>query len=167
MPWRFTSANPFRWLRTKAYHSAPGNHQRTDLQPLVVKSAFLHFANICPIIFALVQPTLLFVVDEQRLLMKKAVAIFFLFLLCLQAVPVLHFFSSQKSIFYSYVDEDKPAEAKMKEKADGKEFLSPQLLVVTLEPNPVAHKSFYISSLPSPYLESFTPPPDFTCSCTD
>lgn len=39
----------------------------------------------------------------------------------LQAIPVLHFFSSQKEIFYSYIDEDKTPETKVaKEKMDGK-----------------------------------------------
>ena len=83
-------------------------------------------------------------------------------LMCLQAIPVLDFFSTDK-IFYSYVDEDKPEETKLKEKKEDKEQAvnphfssSADILLQHFDPN-------NILSLPSPYLESFTPPPNTAC----
>lgn len=100
---------------------------------------------------------------KQHVFMKKMVAILFLVLLCLQAIPVLHFFSSKKSVFYTYVDEDKPTEAKMKEKAPGKEYLSFSVVLPEAQPVVTEYRTFLISSLTSPYLEAFTPPPDTAC----
>ena len=37
-----------------------------SLQPVVVKAAFLHFANSCPIIFAATEPSVALVVTEEH-----------------------------------------------------------------------------------------------------
>src|SRR5215203_2037609 len=62
-----------------------------------------------------------------RQFMRRIVSILFLSLMLLQAIPVLHFFSSQKEVFYTYIDEEKPDEKSAKEKKDGKEYLSPDV----------------------------------------
>lgn len=93
--------------------------------------------------------------------MSRIISTLFLLLMLLQAIPVLHFFSSQKEIFYTYIDEEKPDE-KSKEKKEGKEFLSltsffPIEQIVTTLFSP-ATESHYIS----PKLEFITPPPNFS-----
>ena len=95
--------------------------------------------------------------------MKKFITIGLLLLLFLQAIPVVGFFASPGDNFYSYVDEDKPGELKMKDKKDGKEYVSSGLFLWSQE---VAIGSFEkpdISSPTSPYLQYLTPPPDCTC----
>jgi hypothetical protein len=93
--------------------------------------------------------------------MKIPVAILFLFLLLLQAIPVLHFFSERN--FYTYVDEDKPEETKLKIKKEIRECVfTAQVFAFTEKlSNPFSHNSCL--ALPSPYLESFTPPPNSAC----
>jgi hypothetical protein len=95
--------------------------------------------------------------------MKKWIAILFVSLLCLQAVPVLHFFASEKSVFYAYVDEDKPDECKLKQKKESNDCLSGFPFLLEADPLIKQYSSLRALSLPAPYLESFTPPPDFTC----
>jgi hypothetical protein len=90
--------------------------------------------------------------------MKRPIAILFIFLILLQGIPVLDFFFADRC-FYAYVDEDKPEETKLKEK---KESSSGHLsFCFNNISDPLKH---FISnnnlSLPSPYLESFTPPPN-------
>ena len=83
----------------------------------------------------------------------------FLSLMLLQAIPVLHFFSSQGEIFYAYIDEEKPG-CKSIEKKDGKEYLSqppfiPEVTVTTtwfLQ----TQENYY----PAPLLEFLAPPPN-------
>lgn len=92
-------------------------------------------------------------------LMRKIFSILFLSLMLLQAIPVLHFFFSQKEVFYTYIDEEKP-DGKSIEKKDGKEFLSLSL------PSPLTQTikkqfPFHVENQPaSPLLECLTPPPD-------
>jgi hypothetical protein len=95
--------------------------------------------------------------------MKKFITIVLLLLLFLQAIPVVSFFASPDDNFYSYVDEDKPGELKIKDKKECKEYVSPGLFLWSQE---VAIGSFEkpdISSPASPYLQYLTPPPDCTC----
>ena len=91
--------------------------------------------------------------------MRRIISILFLSLLLLQAIPVLHFFSSQKEVFYSYVDEEKP-DSKVKEKKDGKEYLSLEALssFVLHEKNQFAR--LVVKQYNSPHLDLLTPPPD-------
>ena len=85
----------------------------------------------------------------------------FMFLLLLQAIPVLHFFSERN--FYVYVDEDKPEETKLKEKKDAKECVANFDAFASANASLKKVSENSSSSLPSPYLDSFTPPPNFTC----
>jgi hypothetical protein len=94
--------------------------------------------------------------------MKRPIAILFMLLMCLQAIPVLDFFSTDK-IFYAYVDEDKPEETKLKEKKEDKQYTT-TYPYSTESGNSLKHSDTdRILSLPSPYLESFTPPPNTAC----
>lgn len=76
----------------------------------------------------------------------------------LQAIPVLHFFSSQKEVFYTYIDEEKTEGAK--EKKDGKEYLSLNIENIFSQPA----ETVYVVAANVPYsppvLGFFTPPPD-------
>jgi hypothetical protein len=92
--------------------------------------------------------------------MKRPIAILFMLLLLLQAIPVLHFFSEHN--FYAYVDEDKPEETKLKKK-DGKECLTVALTFSSSETLLKLLPANILLALPAPYLESFTPPPNATC----
>jgi hypothetical protein len=77
----------------------------------------------------------------------------------LQAIPVLHFFSSQAEVFYVYIDEEKPDE-KSKEKKEGKEVLSLSIdFTVSLSNKRIFNPSPE-SVYGSPLLEFLTPPPD-------
>ena len=91
--------------------------------------------------------------------MKKIVSILFLSLMLLQAIPVLHFFSAQKEIFYALIDEEKPQE-KAAEKKECRQAAS--LLMVS--PAEKTIKIFFpllgCGSYNSPLLELQTPPPD-------
>ena len=76
----------------------------------------------------------------------------------LQAIPLLHFFSSQKEVFYVYIDEEK-----LEEKKDSKESKE----LVTLPISSPAEQTFKTYFSPgtdsyysSPQLEFLTPPPD-------
>jgi hypothetical protein len=93
--------------------------------------------------------------------MKRPIAILFMFLMLLQAIPVLNFFSERN--FYVYVDEDKPEETKLKVKKDGGECIA--IFPAFTSENASLKKSCKNSapSLPSPYLDSFTPPPNIAC----
>ena len=95
--------------------------------------------------------------------MKKWIAILFVSLLCLQAIPVLHFFAAEKSVFYAYVDEDKPDECKLKQKKETNDCLSNFALPVAEEASAKKYHPLQLLSLPAPYLESFTPPPNAIC----
>ncbi|HUC79926.1 MAG TPA: hypothetical protein VMR70_03385 [Flavisolibacter sp.] len=94
--------------------------------------------------------------------MRRLISILFMSLLLLQAIPVLHFFSSQKEIFYVYIDEEKPDNS-VKEKKYGKEylFLTPPSLPEKsiLTGFPFLQEDLYKSPLP----EAITPPPNITC----
>lgn len=95
--------------------------------------------------------------------MKKFIAIVLMLLLFLQAIPVVGFFASPGDNFYSYVDEDKPGELKMKDKKDGKEYVSSGLFLWSQELATINFEKPNISSLASPYLQYLTPPPDPAC----
>jgi len=75
----------------------------------------------------------------------------------LQAIPVLHFFSSNKAIFYTYIDEEKPND---KIKKEGKEFLSIATNPAFETKSEKEFLPFLVNQYPSPLLESLTPPPD-------
>jgi hypothetical protein len=78
----------------------------------------------------------------------------------LQAIPVLHFFSSQKEVFYTYIDEEKP-EQKLKA---GKQDISKEYSLTACFFAEEENKSFFPLFVEkhhaSPLLESLTPPPD-------
>ncbi|GAB4093085.1 hypothetical protein [Flaviaesturariibacter terrae] len=91
--------------------------------------------------------------------MKKLIALFLAFLLLLQAIPVVPQLLCD-DVTVSWVDEDKPGDGKMKEKKDGKEFLSLSLTpVISAEPVKPACAPLR-KALPCPHLERFTPPPN-------
>ena len=80
----------------------------------------------------------------------------------LQAIPVLHFFSSQKAVFYTYIDEEKP-EQKLnagKEKGDIAKEYNLALQAFREEENRSFYAGFVEKSHPSPLLEFVAPPPD-------
>lgn len=93
--------------------------------------------------------------------MRRLVSILFLSLLLLQAIPVLHFFSSQKQIFYALIDEEKPVEKVSVEKKAGKEYcfqtcaFAPPVVEVTARFRP-----FPLHPYTSPTLDALTPPPN-------
>lgn len=82
-----------------------------------------------------------------------------MFLLLSQAIPVVPLLVAD-DVTVSWVDEDKPQGSKMKEKKDGKEFLSflnAATATVALQSPDCAPQR----PLPaSPYLERFSPPPN-------
>jgi hypothetical protein len=92
--------------------------------------------------------------------MRKIVSILCLFLMLLQAIPVLHFFAERKAIFYSYVDEEKPEQ---KSKV-GKEDFNQQSTVASHsfaeEESARLFWPFVQKHHSSPFLEFLTPPPD-------
>jgi hypothetical protein len=77
----------------------------------------------------------------------------------LQAIPVLHFFSSQKEIFYALIDEEKPEE-KANEKKEYRECVSLSSIVPPEEKDVHLFSLFAIHHYTSPLLELMTPPPD-------
>ena len=91
--------------------------------------------------------------------MRRFISILFLSLMMLQAIPVLHFFSSQSEVFYVYIDEEKPDE-KSKEKKEVKESLSLHLEVPVLLRIETLFNLTTERSYRSPLLEFLTPPPD-------
>ena len=90
--------------------------------------------------------------------MRRLLSIGFIIIMLIQAIPVLHFFSSDGSIFYAYVEEEKPGG--LKEIKDGKEYFSIlQYPIVFFEIDKLnAH--FLVDFHTSPLLEYTTPPPD-------
>jgi hypothetical protein len=78
----------------------------------------------------------------------------------LQAIPVLHFFSSQKAVFYSYVDEEKPEQKSKIEKKDQTDYFSLTENLFLEEKSPVVFILFFAAKPTSPLLEYTTPPPD-------
>lgn len=93
--------------------------------------------------------------------MRKLISILFLSLMLLQAIPVLHFFSSQKEVFYSYIDEEKPDDKSAKEKKEkGKEYLSLEVGPPVELRIQTAYTSATDTNYASPVLASHTPPPD-------
>lgn len=80
----------------------------------------------------------------------------------LQAIPVLHFFSSHKAVFYTYIDEEKP-EHKVKlskEKDDLVKDYNQALFAFQEEENKFLFPLFIEKQHPSPFLEFSAPPPD-------
>ena len=79
--------------------------------------------------------------------------------MALQAIPVLHFFSQEKAVFYVYLDEEKPEE-NSKEKKEIKEFISQ---FPSFHTAGILLPSFFSgtkTSYTTPILENLTPPPD-------
>jgi hypothetical protein len=92
--------------------------------------------------------------------MRRIVSILFLSLMLLQAIPVLHFFSSQKEVFYTYIDEEKPDEKSGKEKKAGKEYLSFEVETPVDQLIQTAYSSAVDNNYSSPTLAFLTRPPD-------
>lgn len=78
----------------------------------------------------------------------------------LQAIPVLHFFSSQKEIFYALIDEEKPGEKVSPEKKAAKEFLSCFDLLPAVTESTRCYVPFLGSAYASPLLDDPTRPPN-------
>lgn len=93
-------------------------------------------------------------------LMRRLFSILFLALMLLQAIPVLHFFSSHKAVFYTYVDEEKPEQKSKIEKKDQADYLSVTENLFLEEKNPAVYVLFLAATPSSPLLEYATPPPD-------
>lgn len=91
--------------------------------------------------------------------MRRIISILFLSLMLLQAIPVLHFFSSQKEVFYVYIDEEK-LEENSKDSKESKELVS----LIISSPAEQTIKTYFSHGTdtyyPSPLLEFLTPPPD-------
>ena len=84
----------------------------------------------------------------------------FLSLMLLQAIPVLHFFSSHKAVFYTYVDEEKPEQKSKIEKKATAEYLSVADKLFMVEEQPSFFFPYRVEALASPLLEHTTPPPN-------
>lgn len=91
--------------------------------------------------------------------MRRIISVLFILLMLVQAIPVMHFFSSQKGVFYVYIDEEKP-DGKSKEKKDGKECLSAFYLPVSEQVITPLFTTGIDSQYAWPFLDSLTPPPD-------
>ena len=92
--------------------------------------------------------------------MRKLASILFLFLLLLQAIPVLHFFAEKKAVFYAYVDEEKPEQ---KSKAEKEVYHSQTDLLLYPPPEKELSRLFSLfvhKHHLSPFLDSLTRPPD-------
>ena len=76
----------------------------------------------------------------------------------LQAIPVLHFFSSKKAIFYSYIDEEKPGDTK--EVKESKEYVCITHSLTSFSEEEKTYPPFFLNHHSSPLLEQTTPPPD-------
>lgn len=92
--------------------------------------------------------------------MRKVLSILFLLLLLLQAIPVLHFFSSNKEVFYAYIDEEKPEEKSKPELKITKEYLSAATGLLVEDEVCRRFSPFAVSPLSSPVLDFLSPPPD-------
>ena len=93
-------------------------------------------------------------------LMRKLVSIFFLSLMLLQAIPVLHFFAEKKEVFYSYVDEEEPEHKSKVEKKAFKEYLPLFFVAGAAGENNRRYRPFSEDQPLSPSLEFLTPPPN-------
>ena len=94
--------------------------------------------------------------------MRKLISILFLSLLLLQAIPVLHFFSAKKAIFYSLIDEEKPVEKNIVEKKaiEEKEFLSFWQTALPKQTNSRVFAPFSVPPYTSPTLDAPALPPN-------
>jgi len=93
---------------------------------------------------------------------KKLFTIALSLTLFIQAIPVLHFFVGKEkaATVYTFLDEDKPDGAKSKLKKDSQEYISLTSLCLEDAVTNSFHVTNHTSALPSPYLDSLTPPPD-------
>jgi hypothetical protein len=92
--------------------------------------------------------------------MRRIISILFLSLMLLQFIPVLHFFSSHKEIFFACIDEEKLDDSS-KEKKESKECLS---IILSSQTKRTIRSHFFLctdSYYLTPLLEFQTPPPDF------
>ena len=96
--------------------------------------------------------------------MKQVIAILLFALFILQAIPVVRLFAAAKDVAVaSVLDEDKPDDGKQKEKQLAKEFLPVSAASFSSNLSSISYHTPLVHSLPAPYLESFTPPPDVAC----
>jgi uncharacterized protein YxeA len=89
--------------------------------------------------------------------MRRIISLLFLLLMLLQAIPVLHFFSSQKEVFYVYIDEEKQDDSP-KEKKESFSLSSFSAAEQTIKTH---YSSGTETNYASPILEFLTPPPDY------
>ena len=93
--------------------------------------------------------------------MRKIVSILFLFLMLLQAIPVLHFFAEKKAVFYTYVDEEKPEQkSKFGKEGFNQEYTLLAQIFTEAPENVSLFSPFVQKRHSSPLLESLTRPPD-------
>lgn len=79
----------------------------------------------------------------------------------LQAIPVLHFFSSQKAIFYALIDEEKPVEKVGPEKKALKEYFSlAGFLPLPALETKARFLPYRVRLHAAPTLDALTPPPN-------
>ncbi|GAA4328959.1 hypothetical protein [Flaviaesturariibacter amylovorans] len=95
--------------------------------------------------------------------MKKAVAIFLLLLLCVQAIPVAHWLEAADGVLFTCVDEDKPGEPEAKAKKVVKEYLAAAPAPVVFTDCPLPWARLVVRFNPPPDLDTHTPPPDRAC----
>ena len=91
--------------------------------------------------------------------MRRIVSFLFLLLMLLQAIPVLHFFSTQPEVFYVYIDEEKPEE-NSKEKKHGKESLFVAFEMAVDDSFKTGFNTAAEKHYSAPIVELLTPPPN-------
>ena len=96
--------------------------------------------------------------------MKNIISILLLFTMLLQAIPVLHFFAAQPEVFYTILDEEKPAEEN--KKGEEKKLDEKALLGESIPSLPEIKASFVFGKHTAPFillphLDLISPPPDF------
>lgn len=92
--------------------------------------------------------------------MRKIVSILCLFLMLLQAIPVLHFFAEKKAVFYTYVDEEKPEQKFKFGKEDFDQDVNTTVHPFLEDEAILLFSPFIQKHHASPLLEFLTPPPD-------
>ena len=92
--------------------------------------------------------------------MKKVIAIAFVLILFIQVAPVWNLFVDGSNPVSSWIDEDKPDDSKSKENKAAKAIIVHPPVLTQASARCEYFDPQRISSLPAPYLDSFSPPPD-------
>ncbi len=92
--------------------------------------------------------------------MKKVIAIAFFLILFIQVAPVWNLFIDGSNPVSSWIDEDKPDDSKSKENKAAKAIIVHPPVLTLADARSEYPDPQRASSLPAPYLESFSPPPD-------